>query len=122
MAAIIFGASTYDVHRILGFLDPLPLLCLQNLYSAVHPLCRKVFKIRIWGIPLAGGPLLYLPTAQDTRNFLRQPLQNIATEWMNSSVLFTCIRKLPAFLKPTISGDVIYGSPLSLFGFKSLIP
>ena len=27
-------------------------------YSAIHPVCRKVLKMRIWGIPPAGGPLL----------------------------------------------------------------
>ena len=27
-------------------------------YSAIHPACRKMLKIRILGIPPAGGPLM----------------------------------------------------------------
>ena len=34
------------------------------MYSADHPLCRKVLKMRIWEIPPAGGPLLQLLTEQ----------------------------------------------------------
>ena len=37
--------DTYDVTRYL-------------LYSAIHPLCRNVLKMRIWGISPAGGPIL----------------------------------------------------------------
>ena len=29
-----------------------------TLYRAIHPLCRKVFKMRIYEIPSAGGPTL----------------------------------------------------------------
>ena len=29
-----------------------------TVYRAIHPLCRKVLKMRIWEIPPAGGPIL----------------------------------------------------------------
>ena len=43
---------------------PLPILGRSGVsanlkdFSAIHPLCRKVLKMTIWGIPDAGGPLL----------------------------------------------------------------
>ena len=57
-------------------------------YSAIHPIIRKVLKMRICGVPLAGGLLLQLPTAQaGPRIISEQPYQNIPNEWMNSSVV-----------------------------------
>ena len=45
--------------------------------------------MRISGIPPAGGPLLWLHTAQaGPRNTHRQTLRNMANEWMNSAVYF----------------------------------
>ena len=41
---------------------------------------REVLKMRIWGVPLAGGLLLWLITA------LAGP-RNIANEWMNNAVI-----------------------------------
>ena len=43
-----------------------PLSYSVNLISVhrYYPFIRKVLKMRIWGIPLAGEPLLQLPTAQ----------------------------------------------------------
>ena len=36
---------------------------LTNQYRVIHPLVRQVLKMRIWGVPLAGGLLLWLITA-----------------------------------------------------------
>ena len=33
-------------------------------YTVGRPVIHKVLKLRIWGVPPAGGPLLKLPTAR----------------------------------------------------------
>ena len=56
-------------------------------YRVIHPLVRQVLKMRIWGVPLAGGLLLWLITAlAGPRNLSKNLHQNIANEWMNNAV------------------------------------
>ena len=56
-------------------------------YRVIHPLVRQVLKMRIWGVPLAGGLLLWLITAPaGPRNLSKNLHQNIANEWMNNAV------------------------------------
>ena len=58
-------------------------------YRVIHPLVRQVLKMRIWGVPLAGGLLLWLITAlAGPRNLSKNLHQNIANEWMNNAVLY----------------------------------
>ena len=43
-------------------------------YSSIHPVWRKILKMRIWGIPPAGWPLLKPPSAQTgLTTFSEQP-------------------------------------------------
>ena len=42
---------------------------LTQFYRGIHTLCGKVSKMRIWGIPLAGGPHLYLLSNQTLATF-----------------------------------------------------
>ena len=78
----------------------------SSCYRAFFPLCRKVCKTNFWNVPLAGGLILQLPTAQaGPRKFYWNPWQNIATEWKKHSVylrkpwlLISLIRILIIFL------------------------
>ena len=64
--------------------------CIANTYRVIHPLVRQVLKMRIWGVPLAGGLLLWLITAlAGPRNLSKNLHQNIANEWMNNAVVIT---------------------------------
>ena len=50
---------------------------------------RQVLKMRIWGVPPAGGPLLYLHTTQAGRgNSPNSYLQNLANDGTPNSVCF----------------------------------
>ena len=51
---------------------------------------RQVLKMKIWGVPLAGGLLLWLIAAlAGPRNLSKNLHQNISNEWMNDAV-FIC--------------------------------
>ena len=64
-------------------------------YSAFHPVIHMVLKMRIWGIHPACGPLLQLPTAQESpckSHIITK--RNMANEWMKTAVL-QCIHTEP---------------------------
>ena len=54
-----------------SYFDLLTVQLMQMTYTAIHPLCRKVLKIRILGDSPDSGPLWKLPTALTT--FCKQP-------------------------------------------------
>ena len=73
--------------------------------------------MRIWGVPLAGGLLLWLITAlAGPRNLSKNLHQNIANEWMNNAVqLSSTSKKEICFYFATFqkgdSSDILWGPP-----------
>ena len=43
---------------------------IKRNYNTIYPLCRKIWKMMIWGVPPSGGPILYRVTDQVGKNLL----------------------------------------------------